>query len=103
MNSWTWHLARSLFGLAGKPVPDEPDLASLPPPVREAPVPLGPGDDALLLACRDLVARCGEGAERLGAIPDGAWREFADAVADRDDALRLALERVADMRAGSPA
>lgn len=107
MNRWTWHLARSLFRFAGKSAATEPEPPpDLPPPERGAPavvVPPPETDLALLQACEELRARSMQGVRQLESIPDGDWRQFADAVSRSDGALHAALDNVTAMRAESAA
>jgi hypothetical protein len=102
MSRWTRHLARSLFWFAGKPAPAEDDEEAFadPPPQRAAPLlPTDDADQALLRACADLRARHARGDQTLAAVPEGAWREFADAVTQSDGALQQAVRNITEMRA----
>jgi hypothetical protein len=106
MNSWTWHLARSLFRFAGKSAPAEPEPPpDLAPPERSAPAHVAPpdADAALIRACEALRARQAQGGRHLEAIPEGDWRRFADAITADDGALRAALDGVLAIAAESPA
>jgi hypothetical protein len=104
MNSWTRHLARSLFRLAGRPIPaeeeEDADRQPDPPPRRaDDAAESNDADHALLRACSEFRAGHARGDQALAAVPEGAWRQFADAMVQSDGALDQAVAEITTLRA----